>query len=206
MAIYNTAMRITSLLFVSALSLALPACASTEMRPTDIPAQMTFAQMPPLPLDVQTVTVNSAVPDESGTNPLQHVNIAESFKKYAQQRFVGSGGVGSGTLTITLDETAVSKGMTNTDNKWTSWTHMDKMGDYKSHIKVSLRYDAADGSFKTATLQQERGLQVPQRASLAEREQLEQQMVEKLIYDLDRQIVPALQTRLMILNTSGGML
>lgn len=195
-------MRYTTLLLASVLTIALPACASDKPRVNDIPVQMTFAQMQPLPLDVQTVTVNSAVPDENGTNPLQHANIADAFKAYAQQRFVGSGGNGAGTLTVTLDETRVSKGMENTDNKWTAWTHMDKVNNYTAFIKVSLRFDAADGSYKTASLQQERGMQVPQRATMAERQQLEQQMVEKLIMDLDKQIVPAMQTRLLILNSS----
>ena len=192
-------MRIQSLLLLSVLALPLLACAS-DPAPVDIVPQLTFAQLQPLPLDVGKVVINSSVPDVAGANPIRHTNIADAFKKYAEQRFVGSGGVDAGTLTITLDETSVSKGTANTDNKWTAWTHLDQVGDYKASIKVSVRYDAADGSYKTASLQQQRGMTVPERTSLAEKEKLEQKMIEGLIYDLDKQIVPALQTRLMILS------
>ncbi len=186
-------------IFTLVLLIALTACTGQKDMIGTLP-QLTFAQLQPLPIDAERVEISTAVPDQEGTNPIAHTTIAKSFETYAKQRFVGMGGPGAGTLSITVNETRISRGTENTDNKFTAWTQLDKSDDYKAAIKVTFRYDSADRSvFKNAVLQQERGLTIPQRTSLAERQKMEQQLIENLIADFDKQAVPAMQNQLNIL-------
>lgn len=195
-------MRISSLLLLVALTTT-AACSSQKDMIGTLP-QLTFAQLQPLPVDAERVEISTAVPDQAGTNPIAHTTISKAFETYAKQRFVGMGGPGAGTLSITVNETRISRGTENTDNKWTAWTQMDKSDDYKAAVKATFRYDSADRSvFKTATLQQERGLTIPQRTSLAERQKMEQELIENLIADFDKQALPALQSQLNILAATN---
>lgn len=162
--------------------------------------KLTFAQLQPLPVDVETITVKADVPMAQGENPIKHTNVAEAFNSYARQRFVGQGGIGAGTLAITLNEIRVTKQTENTDNQWTAWTHLDQMDSYKVGLTTTLRYDGPNGLYKTAVLKQERGIDIPQRTSLAEREKLEQDMIERLIADLDAQAIAAMQNSLNVMS------
>lgn len=193
-------MRLLTFILLSTVSLT--ACTSFDRKDqTSTVPKLTFAQLQPLPVDVGQVVVNTAVPDQSGTNPIAHTPLAQAFSDYAHQRFVGMGGPGAGTLTVTLNETRVSKGTKNTDNKWVAWTNLDKVDGYMAAVKATFRYDSADKSvFKEAVLRQERGIDIPQRTTLAERQLLEQQLIEKLIADFDKQAIPALQSNLQILG------
>lgn len=178
--------------------LVLAACAGKEP-PSTLP-KLTFAQLQPLSVDVETINVKADVPMAQGENPIKHTNVADAFNNYARQRFVGQGGIGSGTLSITLNEVRVTKGTQNTDNQWTAWTRLDQIDSYKVGLTTTLRYDGPNGLYKTAVLKQERGIEIPQRTSLAEREKLEQAMIERLMADLDAQATIAMQNPLNIMS------
>ncbi len=190
------------LLLVSVLSLGLTACGGSidrhELR--GIVPSLTFAQLEPLPIMVETIDTNIDVKPYDHNAPMAHTPIDRAFASYVAQRFVKTGGAGTGTLKITLVDHQLVKTIMNTDAKLTSWTKLDQLTEYKASMRVNLSYNDGRGeTFKTLTLSQQAEIQIPQRVSLAEREEMEQAFIEKLIAELDKQIVNELNTRLLIL-------
>lgn len=189
-------------LLISALSLGLTACGGSIDRHDQlgIVPQLTFAQLEPLPVTVENIEANIDVKAFDANTPIAHTGIDKTFSDYVAQRFVKTGGLGAGKLTITLQDHGITKSVINTDDKLTSWTSLDRLTEYKAHIKVNIRFDDGRGeTSKNVTLTQGAEVQIPQRVSLAEREVMEQKFIEKLIAELDKQITQELQTRLMIL-------
>lgn len=122
--------------------------------------------------------------DIAGTLTLPpHVAILD----YASNRYVAKGG--SDIFRLVLEQASVTHREIPQQNKWVSWTGLADEDEYRFFIVVSL-YRVIPGQYAGpgATLKMDRTLVIPQRKSIAQRESLQRDFVDKIVHDLDDRI------------------
>ncbi|MEM6780978.1 MAG: hypothetical protein AAF569_03855 [Pseudomonadota bacterium] len=120
-----------------------------------------------------------------------HVAIMD----YARNRYVAKGG--EDIFRLVLEQASVTQREIPQANKWVSWTGLADEDEYRFFIVVSA-YRVSPGAFSGpgVTIKMDRTLVIPQRKSIAEREEIQRDFVDKIIRDLDDRIELALREQL----------
>lgn len=182
-------------LMAATAALTLYGCASTAHVGGLPSARLTFENYAPVALHVQNVSVTEdyAVPNDPQDISSQFVVApAEAVRRYAAQRFRANG-MGSGSLTISIEDARVHMTQIEEDNKVLSWSGIGQEDQYRVflRLKVTPVPDEARG-FASTYIKHERTLVMPSSVTLAERERRQQEFLEKLIADVDANIMTLL--------------
>ncbi len=176
------------------LSLGAAACARTP-HPEGMPGPaMTFQNYEPLRLNVQDVVVEStynpaADPKDISTQFVMRPD--DALKSYGTRRFTAKGV--SGHFTMTIEDARVYQKELPQDNRVLKWSGVGQEDEYEVNTRVKIS-PVPDGAIQapSTTIKITRTLVMPSKVSLAEREMRQTEFLEKLIRDIDSQIVKTL--------------
>jgi hypothetical protein len=158
-------------------------------------ARMTFENYAPVILNVSrsTVTENYEIQNDPKDISSQFVMApSEAVKAYASRRFPASG-IGNGQFSIIIEDARVHLNEVKQDSKALSWANIGSEDIYRVFLRVRVvtQPDQTLSSSST-TIKNERTLVMKASASLAERERLQMEFLEKLIADVDKSIMTVL--------------
>lgn len=170
------------------LGLTLAACETRVETPTY--ADITFAHLPPIALDVAEVRVVRAYqPTRQPPNVETEfpVGLDETAARWAVDRLRAVGDSGTATVRI-LDASAVERPLEKTDGVAGLFT-TDQAEQYDARYLVELSAENPDrGVAAETTAEVARTQTVPEGLTLNEREQIWYELTEKMAGDLDRQM------------------
>jgi len=176
------------LLLALGLGLALAACENRVETPTY--ADITFAHLPPIALDVADVRVVRVYqPTRQPPNVETEfpVGLGETAARWAVDRLRAVGDSGTATVRI-LDASAVERPLDKTDGVAGLFT-TDQAEKYDARYLVELAAENPDrGVAAETTAEVSRTQTVPEGLTLNEREQIWYELTEKMAGDLDRQM------------------
>lgn len=191
-----------SLLMMAALTVltpvALSGCASTAS--SGRPADLTFAQMAPLELNVGAMhVVNQTQP--SG-NP--RVSPAAALTNYANRRLKAVGG--EGTLNFVIQQASLTSAESQGTGNWTDALQLSKPMEYTVTMRVGL--DLVERTTRPnvrSAFTLERKKTLPAGASLADRDREINQLIEAMVRDMDTAVQRGLAENMKILVTPGAL-
>jgi len=192
-------MRSGFLLLTACSLISLGACTTTMPESKTVP-DLTFAHLQPMQVRVGAVNVdNRFIP---GSDPR---DVSSSFpsppdvalRRYAETRLQPAGI--DGTLKFVIEDAHIYQGVEQPDNKFINWTKMDKLDVYDITVRIRL-YVAHDSGSESnhAILNLHRTLSIPQRFSLAEKEQEKFKFLELLMGDVDKAVTDAVTNKMNI--------
>ena len=163
--------------------LTLAACASPDSAGMPL-AQMTFAEIQALPINVASINVQGGgghKPDDFAIDP------DTAAHRYLAQRFKAVGGAGS--LRATIEASSVTKTHQAADKSIASYLNVAGTDDYEVTLAIRFEHlDAGGNLVYGKLLTAHRSLHVGEHVSIAKREQAEQDSMEELFHDLDPEI------------------
>ena len=151
-------------------------------------AQISFAHLPPIKLDVATIDVREAAAEAPGNGNIEHelpVSLRGAARRWARERLQAVGQTGSAVVTVEradfreerLKKTKGIKGVFTTD----------QVERYRAALAVSVAISDPGGS-ALARAEGSRSQTVPEDASLADREKVWFSMTEKLVKAVDAEM------------------
>jgi hypothetical protein len=151
-------------------------------------AQISFAHMPPIKLDVAKIDVREAAPEAPGNGNIEHelpVSLRGAARSWARERLQAVGQ--SGTAVVTVEQADFKEErLTKTKGLKGIFT-TDQVERYRARLTLSVMISSPTGS-ATARAMGSRSQTVPEDASLADREKVWFSMTEKLVKAVDAEM------------------
>ena len=160
-------------------------------------ADLTFSHLGTIELNVAEINVVKAY--QPSTNP-PHVELEfpvsplDTAARWATDRLKATGTSGVATVTITeasVKETALEK----TDGITGAFT-TDQSERYDAAMTMSIKAEDPTGRQATTTANVQRSTTVPEDVSLNERSKIWYQLTEKIMQDLDQQMVESINAHM----------
>lgn len=183
------------LLMAAVAGLALHGCSSTA-HVGGLPApRMTFENYAPIALHVQNINVvekYEIANDPQDVSSQFVISPSDAVKRYAARRFSGNG-MGNGQFNIEIEDARVHMNQIAQNNKVLSWSGVGQEDQYRVFLRLKVTPVPDQVSANASTIiKHERTLVMPSSVTLAEREKRQQEFLETLIADVDKNIVSLL--------------
>lgn len=158
--------------------------------------RLTFENFQPVTLNVlesEVVEAYTMPNDPDDVSGQFVVAPSEAIKRYAEKRFPETG-TGDGRFTIAIEDARVHLNELDEDNKVLKWAGAGKEDEYRLFLK--LKVTMLPNGIRAAThtnIKMERTLVMPSSVTLAERETRQVNFMEKLMLDVDKAIIKAVE-------------
>jgi hypothetical protein len=163
------------------MTLLVAGCAAPKGEPMPM---MTFAHLKPIQINVSQIDVSS---DYQGGNEAFFMMPDEAVQNYLQTRFYAAGQ--AGVLKAFIEESSVHKSYVPSDSQIGQYLDVGGLDRYEVGVALRLEHrDARDTALYGKIIRLKRIINVPEHASLSEREQHQLEGMEILFQDLDREV------------------
>lgn len=157
--------------------------------------RMTFENYAPVVLNVASSTVTESYEIANDPKDISSqfvVAPSEAVKAYAARRFPASG-IGNGYFNIVIEDARVHLDEAKQDSKALSWANIGTEDIYRVFLRVRVVTQPSMVNASSSTvIKNERTLVMKASNSLAEREKLQLEFLEKLMADVDKAIMNVL--------------
>jgi hypothetical protein len=165
-------------IFLTALFVILAACTNDVAQPMP---QMTFAQLQPIPINVNAVNVSIGHSSSAGDFI---ANPAQVTQNYLKARFAPGGPAGA--LNVVVEDASVVKLEQPSSNTAMRWMNVGGMDVYNLILRIRFDYAGGPGSRSYGQVfNVRRQINVSEHASIAERERHQLLSLEKMFDELD---------------------
>lgn len=147
-------------------------------------AQMTFAHLQPIPINVNAINVQIEEARTGGEFVTDPVVAAENYFK---SRYVPQGA--QDQMLITIEEATVRRGQKKASGKMAQFFDVGGQDVYNVNLRLRVEHvDAQSNRLYGKVFKAWREMNITEHASVAERERHELAGLEKMFNDLDREI------------------
>ena len=177
-------------------------CTTSTPQAKPLP-DITFAHMPPFPVNVAVVNI------ESGYDPAQDSrDISSGFpappdvalKSYAAHRLQPAGP--AGRLTFIIENVFIHQTLVKPEGDFVGWLGVGREDLYEAEMKIRMHIETEGQSGGTdSVLAIRRSLSIPQSYSVAEKEQEKFIFIEMMMKDVDTAVTSALKDKMV--SSSG---
>ena len=196
-------MKTTLRLLASVAIVTLAACAPVNGGNNDLTAKLTSDHVIPLPMNVGSVAVtgvNTVATMSPNSKPGSEFgyDVGQMIKNYAAKRMVGNG-TSSTKLLVEVVRADVAYNRDDPTNNVTKWLRVDGHDEYKlsSLVRITLQNDQGADQISTE-IGLENSVSIPDNVSLARRDDLKSEFVEKYMSDLDARLTSILMNKFYV--------
>lgn len=169
----------------------LSSCASMPSPEGKPLADITFAHLKPLSLDVQTVNFENLANANAYPEDF-YVAVPDLFEDYVARRFQAKG-TSERDFRLTLENLDITYTQENSENSFANMIGVARTDKYSVEMQVNLSVsNPQTGALKGRRLSVKRVMNISEHVSLAEREQEQMTGVEAMFADLDQAITDVL--------------
>ncbi len=156
--------------------------------------ELTFAQMPPLGINVSSVEVfpqpGQAIPVHEQPDDFIP-SLEKTTRNYLSQRLQPSGI--SGVLNVHIDELKITHKLIKTDSSVLNWAGLGMQDEYRVSVTLRVMAGFEPGRGQDGyRVRFDKSFSVPENASLASREEKQVDFLEEYFEALDERVVNAL--------------
>lgn len=155
---------------------------------------MTFEHMPPFlvrtgSIDVENRYDLASDPDDASAS--FQTPPGEALQRYAARRLQAAGG--EGVLKFVIEDASVHRSLEQSGENITEWMGVDRKDVYDVTLKIRLYEVLGNGRHGAdSVMNMRRSISIPQRYSLAKKEQEQLTFLEELMKDVDKAVTEVL--------------